>query len=265
MKDKLRRAFDSIQGDVYEQSTRHFLEEKTRGYTVIHYRRKRYPAILAAAACFLLMLGGNWLNFIPTAQISIEINPSIQLDINRFDRIISVEGLNEDGERLAKQLKIQFLEYNEGISRVMQNQEIAALLSDNEILSIGVIGDLGMQYERILSGVAQCTAQQPNADCYGANWEQAEAAGELGISCGKYRYYLELVELGSEITPEQLQGMSMREIRDSIAALESGQSQPQSAEGDQGSQNQLFPHQGHGHGGMGKGHRYANNAPQPQG
>lgn len=58
------------------------------------------------AACFVLCvaLGGYHLYFTPTSIISMDINPSIELEINRFDKVIGVDGYNEDGENLVESL-----------------------------------------------------------------------------------------------------------------------------------------------------------------
>mgnify|MGYP006964182038 CR=1 FL=1 len=58
-----------------------------------------YKRVLSVAACLLLLfLGGRQFYFIPTVKISIDINPSMELGVNRFDRIVSVEGYNDDGK-----------------------------------------------------------------------------------------------------------------------------------------------------------------------
>lgn len=44
-------------------------------------------------------------------------------------------------------------------------------------------------------------------------------AHEAGLSYGKYMAYLELKELDPDIAPEDVQGMTMREIRDRIGQL----------------------------------------------
>ena len=46
-----------------------------------------------------------------------------------------------------------------------------------------------------------------------------DQAHELGMSCGKYRAFLQLQELDPTITPEQVQNMTMREIRDLLNQL----------------------------------------------
>lgn len=49
--------------------------------------------------------------------------------------------------------------------------------------------------------------------------EVLEAVLSLPQKCGKYRAYLELHALDPSVTPADIQGMTMREIRDRIAAL----------------------------------------------
>lgn len=46
-----------------------------------------------------------------------------------------------------------------------------------------------------------------------------EAAHEAGLSYGKYMAYLELQALDPDVTPQEVQGMNMREIRNRIEAL----------------------------------------------
>lgn len=57
----------------------------------------------ALAVCLLLLLsgGGYWVYFLPTAKIDIDINPSVALSINRFNKVLSVEGYNAGGQALA--------------------------------------------------------------------------------------------------------------------------------------------------------------------
>lgn len=71
-----------------------------------------------------------------------------------------------------------------------------------------------------------------------------------GLSYGKYRAYLQLAALDPTATPEQVQGMSMRELRQRIAALlgeEDGQ-------GGRGHGNGWGHGSGQGHGQGGQGH-----------
>ena len=62
--------------------------------------------------------------------------------------------------------------------------------------------------------------------CYHADEEEITAAHEEGLSCGKYRAYLELKKLDPDVTVDEVRGMTMREIRERIETLSPGQADP---------------------------------------
>lgn len=223
MNNALRNLFGPIRAEEdLKDRTRAFLAERTRGYTKRAAAKRRYPAHAAVCACLaLVLLGGRWLYFTPTAEISIDINPSIELSVNRFDRVISVTGFNEDGRELSHELHVTYKNYAQAVEQILHHESITALLSAGEVMEITVAGPDRQQSAELLSGVKTCTAGQGNINCYSARPEEAAAAHEAGLSCGKYRAFLELQRLDPDITPEAVQGMTMREIRDMIGLLSS--------------------------------------------
>ncbi len=243
MNNTLKELFGSIRAEEpLKDRTIAFLAKKTRRYTKITHR---YPVYAAACACMLLvLLGGLRLYFTPTAKISIDINPSIELSVNRLDRVIHVDGLNEDGRALSRSLDVKYQHYSQAVEQILHCDSIEKLLSGDEVMAITVIGSDGQQSAKILSDVEQCTANQRNTHCYFARSEEVAAAHESGLSCGKYRAFLELQQLDPEITPEAVQGMTMRQIREMIDRLTS----------DQGTVAPSSNSQGNGHHGHGAGH-----------
>lgn len=243
MNNTLKELFGSIRAEeALKDRTKAFLEKKTRRYTRI---RRRYPVSAVACACMLLvLLGGLGLYFTPTAKISIDINPSIELSVNRLDRVIRVDGMNEDGQALSRSLDVKYRHYSQAVEQILHCDSIGKLLSGDEVMTITVIGSDGQQSAKILSDVERCTANQRNTHCYFAHSEEVAAAHEAGLSCGKYRAFLELQRLDPEITPEAVQGMTMRQIREMIDRLTS----------DQGATAPSSPSQGNGHHGHGAGH-----------
>lgn len=253
MKDKLKAAFDQVQAE-------EALKEKTRAYLADHAQNRtparKHPVarrLVPAAACLVLvLLGGNWLYFTPTATISVDINPSLELAVNRFDKVLSVDGYNQDGQALADTLDCTFASYTEVVDAILADEQVAALLSDNGVLTITVVGDNETQSARLLSGVESCTAGQKNAYCYCAHGEEMEHAHQAGLSYGKYQAYLELQALDPTVTPEQVQGMTMREIRERISTL-SGASSGSETSTSSGSAHHSQTENEHGHNGRHQG------------
>lgn len=222
MNNAFHQLFGGIRAEeALKDKTRAYLAQKTRGYGETPPRR--YPIYAGACACLLFLLfGGYWLYFIPTAQISVDINPSIEMSVNRFDRVISVTDFNEDGRELSRTLDVKYKNYSDAIEQILHHETVAALLADNEVMTITVIGRDGQQSASILSGVEACAAQHHNTYCYFAPSEDVAPAHNEGLSCGKYRAFLELQRLDPDITPEAVQGMTMREISDLIDSLSPG-------------------------------------------
>lgn len=232
MNDRLKNAFDKIQAEEQlKDSTKAFIYKKTRGYT----RRKTavYRRLIPAIACFLLIiLGGYWLYFIPTVEISIDINPSIELGVNRFDKVVSVASYNSDGQELAASLDIKYLDYSEAVNQILTNENISELLSNDEVMTICVIGSDDEQSDRVLSEIESCTSEESNTYCYYADSDEVSHAHENGLSYGKYRAYLELQALDPTITAEDIQNMTMREIHDLIHSLSSDSNSAADSEND---------------------------------
>lgn len=239
MRDNIRQAFGQVHADpALKARTRDFVAAQTQPRLARPARR--LPQVLAASACLLVLLAGSyWLYFFPTARISIDINPSIELSVNRFDRVIGVEGWNEDGQALAETLNIQFDTYTEAVEAILADPQIDALLAGGGAMDITVVAPQNDQCSRMLTNLERCTAGHRNTRCHTAQPEVLDSAHDLGLSCGKYRAYLELYALDPSITPEQVGSMTMREIRDLLAQLENGAGSGAASSGTTG--------RGHGH------------------
>lgn len=237
MNDKIKEAFDQVQAeDALKDKTKAYIFQKTHGYH--RARTVNYKPLVAALACIvLLVIGGQWLYFTPTVAISIDINPSVELGVNRFNRIISLEGYNDDGEELVDSLDVKFMDYTEAVNQIIESEDIASLLSNDEVLTIAVVGSDNAQSEEVLSNIQACTSEKNNIYCYYARSEEVEAAHEAGLSYGKYRAYLELQKLDPAVTVDDIKNMTMREIRDRIDELSNGEEgQTDSAQKGKGNQ-----------------------------
>lgn len=76
--------------------------------------------VASIAACFiLLVVGGLYLWNEPVAYVDVAVNPNVELVSNRFDRIISVDGLNDDGKKLIENASIKGLTVNEAYLKLL--------------------------------------------------------------------------------------------------------------------------------------------------
>ena len=79
-------------------------------------------ASIAAVALFTLGIGyGAYSYTVPYSFVDIDINPSIELTTNIFDRIIKVEALNEDGKKLLNNSNLKNASLEAGISHLINS------------------------------------------------------------------------------------------------------------------------------------------------
>lgn len=212
MKEQIREAFSEIHAEEeLKAKTFHSVVEKAA-----QKKRKSsgfFRVVPAIAVLALAMIGAFKVYFTPTIVISMDTNPSVEMEVNRWDRVISAVGINEDGEALIESLSLEHLFYGDAVERILSSETIASLLSQDEYLEIGVIGDGNTQENRVISAMEQVSEKEANVSCYVSSHHELEEAHELGMSCGKYRVYEELISGGSEITPEEAQSMTMHQLR----------------------------------------------------
>lgn len=224
MNERIKGAFDSIHaGEALKDRTREFCSQKTGKYQKKPVRAYRRLVLAAACLLFVVLCGGGWyFYFTPVASISVDVNPSIELGINRFDRVVSVEGYNEDGRALADSLHVWLLPYEEALDRILSGESMAQYMTPKHFVSVTVVGESQEKSGEMLERVSSCANHHANVHCSSGNAEEVSAAHEAGLSFGKYQAFLELQALDPTVTPEDVQGLTMRQIRDRIAALSGG-------------------------------------------
>lgn len=221
--NKMELAFDQIcAGDDLKRRTEEYLFQHIHSYTEKKTVRVHWRLMAVGAVCAVLLslgLFGSWLFFTPVSAISIDINPSLELGVNRFDQVVTVEPFNEDGRALTDTLNLRFVDYTQALNALLEDDRVQGYLKQNETMSIVVVCDNEEQSGKMLAAVKSCTGRRKNIHCQAENSSCSNDAHAAGLSCGKYRAFLELQSLDPSITAEEVQGMTMREIREKIASL----------------------------------------------
>ena len=219
MNHEIKMAFDQVKADsALKNTTADFvlrsMAEKRKS-RIVSYR----PVAVACACMLFLMILGYQTYFKPTTSISIDINPSVMLEVNRFNRVVSYESYNDDGAELMDSLDIKFKNYAAAVDQIMNSETICELLSKDEIMTIAVLGNDSRQSEEIYAQLQSSTNESASVYCYYAKAEDAAKAREMGLSYSRYQAYLILQEEGYAIEADELNAMTMREIRDMIYRL----------------------------------------------
>lgn len=90
--------------------------------------------ITAASLLFMILSGsGVYAYYTPTSSIVININPSIELKANRWDRIIKYSALNKDGETLLKSISIKNKPLSQGLNIIVEQSKKDNFIDENYV------------------------------------------------------------------------------------------------------------------------------------
>lgn len=216
MNNKIKSAFDEIKADsALKANTKEFLHCKIRKNEKKSSFRKYGVVLIPACIAIVLAAGFGLVTYnIPVSAVSIDINPSIELGVNGYNRVISAKSFNDDGEKILNSVSVKNMECSEAVDMIV-NQSNQYLNSENTVV-VTVESDSDEKTEQMIEDIEHCKSHNNEMYCYKGNSETAEEAHSLGLSFGKYSAYLKLREYDSSVTVDDIKEMSMREIKEEI-------------------------------------------------
>lgn len=258
MDRKIKSAFDGIHADSsLKDNTKEFLAKKLYEKEKVKSKRFRLAPALTCAVIMLTAVIGYFSYTTPVMAISLDVNPSIELQVNTFNKIVEVTPYNDDAENAVLETDVKNMNYQDGINALMDSEIISECLKNDNLVEITVATDNSDKYEKVKANLATQSGISANCIYNCENNEDVKKAHSLGLSLGKYRAFLELQEVNPEITAEEVKDMTMREIRD-LTSKSSGSSEQAGSAGQngQGNRNGQGSSQGQGNG---QGKQYGKN------
>ena len=219
MKDKLNDAFNSLRASEHlKRATRTHIRRKTFDYGRQIYQLRRHRSRMAACMLSLvLVLSGLGIWFLPATSIGLDINPSLELQVNALDRVITLNGKNEDGIAVAAKLDVTGMAYDEAMQRILICEELAPYLENGSMISISVIGGGSDAHaEEVLSKVvcrAYALAEDENVFYCQTDKETLAAARAAGLCIPRYLAWQHLLQSDPDITAEDVRQLPKEEIR----------------------------------------------------
>lgn len=198
-------------------------EEKNLGAPVFSQDRKSKRGFrllgvkIAIAACFLaaaIGVGGFlFAALTPTAYVGIDVNPSIELGINRFDRVVEVTAYNDDGQAVLDQAQVKGMSYTDALDAIADAMTDQGYLQDDSVIEVSVVCDEDDLYSAIEAVCMSCfDGSASDTHCSRASSDEHHEASSSDIGMGKYRVYQSLLAAGVDITLDEASNMSMSEL-----------------------------------------------------
>lgn len=225
MANKIHDAFGSIHADDrLKEATKQFIEAEYAKKPKIIYQAafRRFLAVACMALILTAGFGGySWMQ-VPVSYVSIDVNPSIELALNRLDRVVSVTAYNEEGEEIIKDIALDGKKYTDAIEAIVHNKTMSAYITDNSEIVFTVAAGDGHNRE-LTEGVKQCSGNDRHgSQSVSADIGIVQKAHEMGISLGKYYAWLQLRQYDGSVTIDDCKDMSVSQIHGLVKEHEQG-------------------------------------------
>ena len=144
----IRESLEKIQAtEELKQNTLQYLNERRQKKNRVRAHYVPQAALAAAVLFCMIGIGGYSVYRKPVSYISIDVNPSIELGLNCFGRVVSTEAYNDDGRGMIEQVPLKNVSYMQAINRLINDDKYNRYLNEDAVLVFTVISD---QPEKIL-------------------------------------------------------------------------------------------------------------------
>lgn len=186
-----------------------------------------FPAlmkVLPAAAAFLVLASLSLASFAytrPYSYVDVDINPSIEITSNIFDRIIKVEGLNVDGKNLLSDSSFNNMNINDGIEDILKAAVSHGYLvsSSTSAVMLTVSGKNDQKVDKIENEIQKTVnielknvGSEAEVLVENVTLQRHEEAIKQGISPGKLLLIDRLIKVNPDVKVEDYRNAPVKEI-----------------------------------------------------
>ena len=182
----------------------------------MHFAKGGRIAAIAACLALVACLIGGAVDFLrPVAYVGIEVNPSVELTLNRFDIVVGTHALNDDGQRALDEAPCMWRPFDDAARDL--DGAMRAIAGEGAVVEVSIDCDNESRYAALAAQSNNCFGCNSEAHCNRTSAEERQAAHDSGMGVAKYRAYQALKEAGVDISAEKCASMSMRELHDLLA------------------------------------------------
>ena len=149
-----------------------------------------------------------WKN--PVQYISIDINPSLELSVNCFQRIISINSLNDDGWKLVETVSLKAQTYESGINRIINSAKNLGYINGEGDVLISISSEDEKLNERTQITIREKVTD--NIEVMTFDTEEHNTSLKKGLSPGKNNIIEKVIESGIGLDKNDLVDIPVNEL-----------------------------------------------------
>ncbi len=210
---------------------------KKRNYLKIAEKKERKKSMnrifkyaLVIVMLVFIIVGGLIYYNSPSSYVSIDINPSVMLTINRFEKVIKVESLNDDAKELIKDMNLYGMDVSEATIKITEKATELGYIDkeiDDNVVLVSTYCNNSEKQDELQQRIHQNLNDNLNKNGIGylivdteLTEEDAKKANEYGVSKAKILFVKKTIEENPELKFEDLIYLPAREIAKYISEYE---------------------------------------------
>ena len=230
LNEKLRQAYEHATPDVLDAVLSDCNEQKGRVVSMTTEKKKNawLRPLIAAAACLCLLLGGGFglksyrVNHMVDATVSLDVNPSVELQVNQKERVLNVKALNEDGRIIVGDMDLSGssldVAVNALIGSMLQNGYLNELANsilisvdnDDPVRGADLQARLSAEVDRLLQ--TDSFSASVLSQTVVRSSELQQMAEQYGITLGKAQLIQDILSRSTLHTFDELAPLSINEL-----------------------------------------------------
>lgn len=191
--------------------------------------------------------------YTPVGKVSLDVNPSIEYSVNMFDKVLEVNGVNDDGDTLLGNVDLKGKDIEDAISDTVDLLIDDGYISDEESNDIVIATydndendneKLAQELEQVAQEQIEENNKIANVECVAIGKERVEKARELGVTPGKLNLVEKLKESSEtpeDIDIEQWLDKPVKEIQQEIKENKNNDNNPENPGNINGNDNATKP------------------------
>lgn len=192
---RIKNKYGIKEGDVIIFLEEDIYEAKSSRYK--NFNKIFIPFVTVAAMLMVLivpMISKN--KDIAYALMSLDVNPSIQMELDKNKKIVNIKGINDDGNKLNLGT-LKGMDLESGLNQIeiiLENQKYS-VKNDSAIVGFTFLeADKDSKYEEDIKNIVKNSLSETKTAYLSATKTDLEKANEKGISLGRYAATLNMKE-----------------------------------------------------------------------
>lgn len=195
-------------------------KEEKSSFARFFTARRLVPALAGAALAFAIFGGMIGLYNENFQTVYIDINPSVALKLNRFEKVIGVEYLNDDAKVLLSDVKLVGCDATEALSTVISACDSAGYVKDDSEIYISATSKEEKNSEKLLAklkgyaeGMKEQEAETYSVSTYNTKKADKERYEKSPVSPAKHNIIEEIIDEDDRYKFDDLKDKTMDELR----------------------------------------------------